>query len=149
MADPAEIALAVRACREVGGGDTIVLATATFGLALGGVYRTIMGASPRDCVEAALEAGADVVGANCGTSLAPGDYLALARELVEAAGAVPVIVQPNAGAPRDEAGQIAYDATPQGMAELAGRLCSAGVRVVGGCCGTSPAHLAVMRAAVR
>lgn len=149
MVDPDEMATALRACREVGGREVILIASATFGPPVAGVHRTIMGSTPLDCVNAAIGAGADVVGANCGTSLTPDDYVQLAKSIVEAsAGRVPVIVQPNAGAPQDRDGQIAYDATPQGMADLAQKLRGAGVLIVGGCCGTSPAHLAAMRRAL-
>ena len=92
--------------------------------------------------------GADIVGTNCGTGLPLDDYVILARQLVAVAGKTPVIVQPNAGSPRTENGQTIYDATPEEMAATASRLLAEGVRIVGGCCGTTPAHIRAIRAAL-
>jgi len=60
-----------------------------------------------------------------------------------------VIVQPNAGSPRHENGRTVYDATPEEMATTTIRLLAAGVRIIGGCCGTTPNHLAAMSRSVR
>jgi 5-methyltetrahydrofolate--homocysteine methyltransferase len=96
-------------------------------------------------VEAALAAGADVVGANCGTRLSLEDYLALVPQLVTAARGKPVLVQPNAGSPELQPdGSVRY---PAGHAEFAAAvpgLLAAGARIVGGCCGTGPAHIAAV-----
>ena len=74
----------------------------------------------------------------------------LAGQLVAAAGKTPVIVQPNAGSPRTDAGgKLSYDASPEEMAITAKRLLDAGVRIIGGCCGTTPLHLAAMSRVVR
>ena len=100
-------------------------------------------------VRRAIAAGADIVGTNCGTALSLDDYVALAQQLVAAAGKVPVIVQPNAGSPHTENGKTIYNATPEEMAATATRLLAAGVRIIGGCCGTTPEHLAAMSRAVR
>jgi 5-methyltetrahydrofolate--homocysteine methyltransferase len=145
MADPAEVAIAVRQARAAG--DWPVVATYSFVRADGG-FRTMMGTSVAQALAAAVEAGADVVGTNCGTDLALADYLQLAQQLVAAAGGVPVIVQPNAGSPQMIDGQASYRAAPGEMAALAGQLVRAGVRIIGGCCGTTPAHLKAMAAAV-
>lgn len=143
MVDPVESSAAIHASLRVAP-DLPVIATFAFGAGL----RTMMGSSVADCVEAARAAGASVVGANCGSGLTLDDYVKLARELVFAAGTMPVIVQPNAGLPRDVEGRLMYDATPDAMAKVACELIDAGVRIVGGCCGTSPAHIqAIMKAA--
>ena len=99
-------------------------------------------------IAAALEAGADIVGANCGTDLSLDDYAALAKELNAAAGTAPAILQPNAGAPKTTPDGIRYDATPEEMASAALRLRGAGISIIGGCCGTTPAHLAAMARAL-
>ena len=62
---------------------------------------------------------------------------------------IPVIMQPNAGAPRTHDGRTVYDATPDQMADTARRLLASGVRVIGGCCGTTPEHLAAMSRAIK
>ncbi len=145
MSDPAELAVAVRAARQAG--DWAVIATYAFGRA-DGVFRTMMGTTVTDAVAAAIDAGADVVGTNCGTSLSLDDYADLAAELVAAAGSVPVIVQPNAGSPQTIDGKLVYAATPRQMADLARKLKSLGVALIGGCCGTTPEHLKAMVQAV-
>jgi 5-methyltetrahydrofolate--homocysteine methyltransferase len=146
MADPNELAIAVRAAKSAAS-QLPVLATFTFSRA-GGTFRTMMGTTVADAVAAAIDAGADVVGSNCGTSLSLDDYLDLAGELVKNAGKIPVILQPNAGSPREVNGRLVYDATPQDMARVVPRFLESGIRILGGCCGTTPDHLASMRAII-
>lgn len=147
MSDPNEVAIAIQAAKGVA--DWPVIATYAFAHAEAGTFRTMMGTSVRDAVTRAIEAGADVVGANCGTSLSLEDYVVLATQLVAAAGNTPVILQPNAGSPQTVDGKLIYLAKPDEMADLARKLVKAGVKVIGGCCGTNPGHLAAMAAAVR
>lgn len=141
MSDPAEAVLGIAAARAAGA--EFVVTTYTFQRSAGG-FRTMMGTTVADAVATALTAGTDVVGANCGTDLSLTDYVQLTRELVAAAGTTPVIVQPNAGAPRWEGGQICYDESAAQFAEAALHLLQAGARLVGGCCGSTPAHIAAM-----
>lgn len=145
MSDPAEAAIAARASKTAC--NLPVAVTYAFQIS-GGSFRTMMGSATEDAAKAALEAGADLVGANCGTDLGLDDYVALAAELKAAAGDAPVVIQPNAGAPKNTPEGIRYDATPEEMAKTALRLRDAGVAVIGGCCGTTPAHLAAMAAAL-
>ena len=147
MSDTAEMAVAIRAAKKLR--DWPVIATYAFAHGETGVFRTMMGPTVVDAVRAAIEAGADVVGANCGTSLSLDDYVKLAEQLVKAAGSTPVILQPNAGAPQMTGGNLSYLAKPQEMAELARRLVASGVKIVGGCCGTTPDHLKAMAAALK
>ena len=142
MVDPAEMEIAVAAVKDCG--SLPILATFAFKKIGTTEFRTIMGTSVVEAVDRALAAGVDVVGANCGTDLSFPDYLELARQLVRAAGKTPVILQPNAGSPQFVAGQTVYCATPADMAAIVAPLLDAGVRIIGGCCGTSPAHLAAM-----
>ena len=141
MSDPAEAAVAVCAAKSIS--DLPVVATFAFEKS-GDIFRTMMGTSAAEVVARSLEAGADIVGANCGTDLSLDDYILLASALVEAAGSAPVILQPNAGAPKSGPDGIYYDATADEMGAAAVRLREAGVRIIGGCCGTSPALLAAM-----
>ena len=152
MVDPGELAVAVRAAREVAGWP--IIATYAFNKIAGDAggssgFRTIMGTDVAAAVNAAIDAGADVVGANCGTSLSLEDYLRLAEALVQAAGGTPVIVQPNAGSPVMVDGKLHHPASPADMAGFVPRLQQIGVRIIGGCCGTSPAHLRAMAATLR
>jgi methionine synthase I (cobalamin-dependent) len=146
MSDPNEASVAVAAAKKVGDWPIVV----TFAFQKGGdAFTTMMGSSVEQVVSVAKDAGADAVGANCGTGLSLDDYVQLAEQLVAAAGSTPVIVQPNAGPPRMQGAESVYDAQPSEMAETARRLLAAGVRAVGGCCGTEPRHLAAMADAVR
>lgn len=141
MVDPAELSVAVRVARETA--DWPVLATFAY-QKHGEEFRTLMGASPAQATEAAIKAGADAVGANCGTNLTLDDYLRLAHDLVRAANGRPVILQPNAGAPSESGGRVTYSATPEDLAAFTSRALALGVRIVGGCCGTTPEHLRAM-----
>ena len=142
MADPGEAALAIAAARELD--DEPIIAAFAFEKGPGQAFATMMGADVPTALTAARDAGADIVGANCGTGLGVEDYRHLAEQLLAAAGDAPVIVQPNAGAPQVTAQGTVYAATPDDMAELARDLTEMGVRIVGGCCGTTPRHLAAM-----
>ncbi len=147
MTDLAELTLAVKAAKSVA--PWPVIATAAFDRAAVGSYRTMMGATVIDAVEAASEAGADVVGANCGASMELDDYVRLAEQIVAAARDTPVIIQPNAGKPRLESGELIYPASPENMGDLVPRLLDIGVRIIGGCCGTTPEHLRSMARAIK
>jgi 5-methyltetrahydrofolate--homocysteine methyltransferase len=148
MSDPAEAVVGVEAAKACAA-DVPVVVTYAFQKTAPGEFRTMMGTSAAEAVRRATAAGAEIVGANCGTALSLEDYVKLAEQLVAAAGNALVIVQPNAGSPRIENGRTIYDATPEEMAATATRLLSAGVRIIGGCCGTTPAHLAAMSRAVK
>jgi len=143
MSDPGELCVGIRAARAVT--ELPVIATYAFQKSAG-EYRTMMGTKVADAITAAYDAGASIAGANCGTDLSLADYLELAKEIVAAAGGRPTILQPNAGAPKLVDEIIRYDATPAEMAELTRSLRALGISIVGGCCGTSPAHLAAMAA---
>jgi 5-methyltetrahydrofolate--homocysteine methyltransferase len=146
MVDPAESALAVAAAKRAAGCP--VIATFAFNRS-GESFRTIMGTDVAAAISAAIDAGADVVGANCGTALSLDDYRRLAEQLLAAAGAVPVILQPNAGAPRNTDHGVCYEADAGQMAALARELLGMGVRIIGGCCGTTPDHLRAMAGVVK
>lgn len=143
MSDPAEAVLAVNAARAAGA--ELVIATYTFQRAAGG-YRTMMGTTVADGLAEIIVAGADVVGANCGTEVSLDDYVTLTGQLVAAAAGRPVIVQPNAGSPRLVDGRICYDESAAEFAQAAQSLLAAGARIVGGCCGSTPEHIAAMAA---
>lgn len=147
MSDPAELTIAVQAAKQTGA--LPVIATCAFQHAGASGLRTMMGTTVQDAVKAAIDAGADVVGSNCGTDLSLDDYRRLADELLDAAQNTPVMLQPNAGAPQRDGSEVVYPATPTDMQQLATDLLNQGVRIIGGCCGTTPAHLAQMAIAVK
>ncbi len=92
------------------------------------------------------EWGADVIGCNC--SVGPVAMLD-AMERVRAATSLPLAAQPNAGIPRSVDGRNIYLCSPEYMASYARKFVTAGVRLVGGCCGTTPDHIRTMKSALR
>ena len=101
--------------------------------------RTMMGVSPAKFAQAMRGMGLAAVGINCGKSLE--DNLAALKELADASD-LPIWFKPNAGLPSlDENGRPIYDVTPEDMASRVAEWAAAGARIMGGCCGTSPAHL--------
>jgi methionine synthase I (cobalamin-dependent) len=108
--------------------------------------RTSMGVSPAQAAQAMAELGVPVTGANCGH--APEEVLDFLPQMRQATPDAYLIAKPNAGVPRLVKRQVVYDATPQRMAELAHRYVELGARIVGTCCGSSPAHIAAVAAAI-
>jgi 5-methyltetrahydrofolate--homocysteine methyltransferase len=109
--------------------------------------RTGMGIRPSRAAEAMAELGVPAIGANCGHL--PEETLDLLPEMHKAAPGPFLIAKPNAGVPRMVKREVVYDAGPERMAELASKLVALGASIVGACCGSSPAHIAAMAAAVR
>ena len=143
MSDPAEAVVGVQAAKTCDPNIPVIV-TYAYQKSAPGEFRTMMGTTVNDAVHRAIDAGADIVGTNCGTDLSLDDYLDLATQITTAAGTTKVIIQPNAGSPHIENGQTVYRATPDEMAATAKMLLATGARIIGGCCGTTPAHLAAM-----
>jgi 5-methyltetrahydrofolate--homocysteine methyltransferase len=101
-------------------------------------YATIMGVRPQQAVSELEKAGADIVGANCGTGI--DDMIEVTRVMRQAT-ALPIWCKPNAGLPELVDGNIVYRETPEEMASKLHLLLEAGAAIVGGCCGTTPAHI--------
>ena len=144
FADPAEALLAVAAAR--GAGARFILATLSFE-GPSKHYRTMMGATPEEAAGALAAAGVTALGLNCGTN--PSAMVEVARRMRAAVpGTMPIAAKPNAGLP---GGPRTGDAAPEGpeaFAAIARDLAAAGATLIGGCCGTTPAHLAAVRAAL-
>jgi len=98
----------------------------------------VMGISVEQAARELAGAGADVVGANCGNGV--DQMLDVARAFVAHA-RVPLAFRPNAGLPVIEGGRVVYTQTPEQFAAAAAGLLQEGVAIVGGCCGTTPAHI--------
>ncbi|HZP72806.1 MAG TPA: homocysteine S-methyltransferase family protein [Gaiellaceae bacterium] len=109
--------------------------------------RTMMGLTPTQVVEAFAPLGVDAIGANCGKSLASTDEIV--DELLAVAGDLPLWVKPNAGVPRVVGEEVVYDAGPEDLARHLAGYAGRGVKVVGGCCGSTPEHIAAVAAALR
>jgi len=138
--DIAELRAAVIACREYS--DLPIMALMTFE----DQGRSVLGTSP-EAAAVTLEAlGVAVVGSNCGLGV-EGIYDMLVR--MRSVCSIPLIAQPNAGLPQLIDGRTVFNATPEDMVVYHKRLIDIGVRVIGGCCGTTPAHIAAMQKALQ
>lgn len=109
--------------------------------------RTMMGVKPSDMIRTYKTKGAALVGANCGTTLE--NMETVIREYAAAEPGFPLWVKPNAGMPRMEGKQAVYDVTPAQMAAFALTYRELGARVVGGCCGSTPEHVAAIAKALK
>ncbi len=111
--------------------------------------RTMMGVKPKDVIKRYAEMGAAMVGANCGTTLE--NMEAVVREYQATLPNVPLWVKPNAGVPHMdvETEQGVYDMTPEDMARFSLKYIELGAKVVGGCCGNTPEHIAAIVRAVK
>jgi 5-methyltetrahydrofolate--homocysteine methyltransferase len=143
MTDLGEAQIAIRAAKEVSAGIP-VLATMTFDPTRRG-YFTIMGVSIASAAHDLAAAGADAVGSNCGNGIE--HMVEIAREFRRHT-TLPLVIQANAGLPRAVDGVSVYDETPAFMADKARELLDIGVSLIGGCCGTTPAHIAALRVMV-
>jgi 5-methyltetrahydrofolate--homocysteine methyltransferase len=139
-----EAAAAVRASREHTSCE--VICTFTFERTIQGEYRTMMGVSPTEAARAAIEAGAHIIGANCGNGMER--MVEIVREMRAAAPTTPILVHANAGLPKSVNGVDVFPETPADMAARVPALVEAGVNIIGGCCGTTPAHIAAIKRAV-
>lgn len=111
--------------------------------------RSMMGVKPKDVIKKYTELGATLVGANCGTTLE--NMEAVVKEYAATAPNVPLWVKPNAGVPRMdiETEQGVYDMGPEDMATYSLKYVELGAKVVGGCCGNTPEHVAAIAKAVK
>lgn len=128
----AEIHLAIQAARSVT--DLPIIAQLTFTEE----GRTPTGDTPQQVVELLQEMGVAAIGANCSVGPEP---LCSVMEQMAAVAEVPLSVQPNAGFPAYQGGQLVYLASPEYMADRARYMAGLGVRLIGGCCGTTPEHI--------
>ncbi|HNR29975.1 MAG TPA: homocysteine S-methyltransferase family protein [Candidatus Hydrogenedentes bacterium] len=144
MMDLEEACVAIQAARE--NTKLEIVCTMTFSRGPDGAYHTMMGVTPEAMAAPVLEAGAHVIGANC--TLGPADMVELARALRAAAPGVPVMVQPNAGQPEAVEGGLRYPETPESMASYVPAFVEAGANILGGCCGTGPAHILAIKEAL-
>ena len=138
-----EARLAVRAARD--STSLPVAALATFDRGPRG-YFTMMGDTPRSAAEQLSEAGADIVGTNCGNGI---DVMVELGGLFREATDRPLWLNSNAGIPLIRQGQLIYPEDPEKMADGFARLADLGVSILGGCCGTTPAHIRALASAVR
>jgi len=144
QSDLRELEQGVLAARDVAP-DVALIASATFTRD----DRTLLGSPPDEVAQAVVALGVEALGVNCGEG--PAQVLRIVRAMRRtAAGAgVPIVARPNAGGPAEVGGRFVYPATPEYFGEIAQALLDDGVAVVGGCCGTGPAHTTAIGTALR
>jgi len=139
MSSRVEAVQAIKAAKE--NTNLPVICTFTFEAKTKG-FRTMMGVTPAQAAVVAVEAGADVVGANCGNGIA--NMIEITKEIRAAVPSTPILIHANAGMPVLENGKSVFKETPEGMASRVRELIDAGANIIGGCCGTTPDHIAAM-----
>jgi len=144
MTDINEAVLAIKASKSVSE-SIAVAATMTFDPTPKGFF-TIMGTNTEMAVKELIDAGADIVGSNCGNGI---ENMILIAEEFRKFSSVPVMIQSNAGLPLLDGDNVVYPETPEFMAEQCKKLLDIGVNIIGGCCGTTPDHVSAMAKVVR
>ncbi|HSQ27856.1 MAG TPA: homocysteine S-methyltransferase family protein [Anaerolineales bacterium] len=140
--DLKEASLAVKAVREISAEIPLVC---SFSYDRG--VHTMMGVNPTKMAQAFGELRVDVLGINCGHSL---EHNFKALQELKAVTHLPIWFKPNAGLPKvDQSGTTYYDLSPEEMGSFVSQWLQAGASVVGGCCGTTPQHLAEIAKAVK
>jgi 5-methyltetrahydrofolate--homocysteine methyltransferase len=132
-----EAAIAVRAARE--NTKCTVIITMTFSKTPKGEFRTMMGVSPEEMVSSMKDAGAHIIGSNCGNGIE--DMTGIVKAIRVADNMIPVMIQANAGIPELIDGKTVFRESPGMMASFVPELIKAGANIIGGCCGTTPEHI--------
>ena len=115
----------------------------TFDKTIQGDFRTMMGVSPEEMVAALKEAGADIIGTNCGNGME--NMIPIVELIRKIDPTIPVLVHANAGLPHLHNGKNVFSETPDITASYVPQLIQAGANIIGGCCGTAPAHIRRMK----
>jgi len=139
MTDLGEITCALRAAKD--NTNLPVICSMTFDKGLKG-FATMMGVKPADAARELTAAGADAVGSNCGNGI---DNIIDIAAIMRPETDLPLWFKPNAGMPQLINGATVYGETPSAMAEKASVLITTGANIIGGCCGTTPEHIRLMR----
>ena len=145
MSDIDEALLAIRATKE--NTRMEVICTFTFDAIGENEYRTMMGISPADAAIACVNAGAGIIGTNCGNGLK--NMIHIVAQMREVIPDIPILVHANAGLPEIRNGEIVYPETPEQMRELIPQIVRSGANIIGGCCGTTPEHIAVIKETIQ
>jgi 5-methyltetrahydrofolate--homocysteine methyltransferase len=98
-----------------------------------------MGISPEEMTISLKEAGAHIVGSNCGNGIS--DMTGIVKAIRSADAMIPIIIQPNAGMPELIDGRTVFHESPEMMASFIPELVGEGTAIIGGCCGTTPSHI--------
>ena len=146
MSDMEEALIAIKAVKENTALE--IICTFSFEKTVRGDYRTMMGVGPADIVEPCVKAGADIIGTNCGNGIERMIEIVKEMRTVPASAGIPILVHANAGLPQNIDGKDTFPDTPEDMAKLVPDLIAAGANIIGGCCGTTPAHIKAMKEAI-
>jgi 5-methyltetrahydrofolate--homocysteine methyltransferase len=141
MSDIDEALSAIRAAKE--NTRLEVICTFTFDAIAENEYRTMMGVSPAEAALACVKAGADIIGTNCGNGMK--NMINIVAQMRSAVPDIPILIHANAGLPEIRNGEVIYPETPEQMREIVPQIISAGANIIGGCCGTTPAHIAMIK----
>jgi 5-methyltetrahydrofolate--homocysteine methyltransferase len=144
MASLTEALQAIKAARD--NTKLPVICTFTFDAGARG-FRTMMGVTPERAAREAVAAGADIVGANCGNGIV--NMIEIARQTRTAQPNTPILINANAGMPVLEGEKTVFKETPEFMASKVSDLIKAGAQIIGGCCGTTPDHIAAIARAAK
>jgi len=143
MIDLNESLLAIKAARSISS-DIPIIATLTYNANPQGFY-TIMGNNIETSCAELENAGADIIGSNCGNGIE--NMIKIAGEFKKYS-KLPIIIQSNAGLPELQDGKLLYSESPEFFAKKTIELIAAGVCIIGGCCGTTPEHIEAIRKVV-
>lgn len=137
MTDIDEAKIAIRACKE--NTSCEVICTMTFDKTDEAVFYTMMGVTPADMTTELVNAGVDIIGANCGNGME--NMVGITKEIRTANSEIPILIHANAGAPVFQNNETLFLETPDITAGFVNPLIDAGANIIGGCCGTTPAHI--------
>ena len=140
ISDINEVSLAVEGAQSAT--DLPICATMTFEKN----GRTVMGVKPEQAIAKLIPYKPIALGANCGTG--PDEIEAVVEKMHQFNPDIPLVAKANAGIPQMISGQIAYDGTPEIMAEYAVNIHQRGAKLIGACCGSTPEHIAAMSKAL-
>lgn len=141
MFDLGEAVQAIKAVKENTACE--VISTFTFELTKKGEFRTMMGVTPTQFAKTVLKQGADIIGTNCGNGMER--MIPIVKEIRSVDPNVPILVHANAGLPKNIEGKDVFPETPSDMAAYVRDLVRSGANIVGGCCGTTPDHIAAIK----
>ncbi len=145
MTDLQEAIQAIKAAKE--NTSCEVFCTMTFDKTVQNDFRTMMGVSPEDMVKEIIDAGAELIGANCGNGSR--DMIDVVKAIRAVNKEIPILIHANAGAPIYKHGETHFPESPEEMCKYSQELIEAGANIIGGCCGTTPEHISKIVETIR
>jgi 5-methyltetrahydrofolate--homocysteine methyltransferase len=136
-----EAIIAIKAAKE--NTNLEVICSMTFDKTIQGEFRTMMGVSPKEMTLSFKAAGADIIGTNCGNGME--NMIPIVEEIRSTDPNIPILVHANAGKPHFHDGKNIFDESPEITASYIPKLLKAGANCIGGCCGTTPQHIKLIK----